>query len=140
MDIDFAILADAAEVSNDKVYLLGGGWTVIWAREVPAAHRGALALGIRVAWDETNQQHSLGIEVRTTDGDLVQEIVKGEFEAGRPPGIKAGSDQLVKLAAAVNFKLERFGEYEVIFEINGEPLKRLPFLVGRIGPGGKLIP
>src|SRR5690348_319535 len=132
MDVDFAILADSAQLVNEKVFLLGGGWTAIWAREIPTVHRGAFALGIRVSWDETNERHTLAVEVRDIDGELVQEIAKGEFEAGRPPGIAQGADQLINIAANVDFKLEATGEYVVVVEIDGNLEKRIPFQVGRI--------
>ena len=140
MDIDFAILADGAEVAGEKLFVLGGGWTLIWTREMPATHRGSVSVGIRVGWQETNQRHSLGIEIRDADGNLVQEIARGEFEAGRPPGIKPGSDQLVMLAANVDFKLETLGDFAVVIEVDGTEMKRLPYQVVRVNPAGQILP
>ena len=51
---DFLILADAAQVQGEKLYMLGGGWSLIWAKEFPAQHQMAVAAGILVPWMETN--------------------------------------------------------------------------------------
>ena len=93
---------------------------------------GYASLGI-----ETNHRHALGVKIFDADGELVQEIAKSEFEAGRLPGIKPGTGQLITLAANVDFKLEQFGEDVVSVEVNGQCLKRLPFHVAQLGPGGQ---
>ena len=89
LSADFLILADAAQVQGEKLYLLGGGWAMIWAKEFPAQHQMAVAAGILVPWLETNAKHNFRIIVRAEDGTLFTDV-GGEFEQGRPPGLPPG--------------------------------------------------
>ena len=55
VNIDYLILADWAEVINGKIYVQGGGWTTINAREpLPVSRTIAIAVSPRVEWHETN--------------------------------------------------------------------------------------
>lgn len=138
MEVDFAILADSAQVINNRLYTLGGGWTIIWSKDFPNTHRASVAVGFRVSWNETNQKHSVAIDVRGDDGDLVQGILKAQFETGRPPGLTVGSDQIVMLSANVDFKLEAVGEYAVVIEIDGAEIKRIPYRVVQMSQTGQM--
>ncbi len=135
MEIDFAILADGAQVVNNKLYVLGGGWDIIWPQSFPTSHRATLAIGILVGWNETNQRHALAITVRSMDDQLLQEVGKGEIEAGRPPGVPPGSSQKVMVAITFDISLPGPGEYVVVTDINnGSAIKRLPFRVAPTAP------
>ena len=54
MEIDYLLLAEHAEVTASKLYLMGGGWDTMSVPEAPANVRLMLAAGVRVEWDETN--------------------------------------------------------------------------------------
>ncbi len=113
MEIDYAILADHAEVVGNKLYLMGGGWDTMSAADVPAPVRLAIASGVRVEWEETNMAIPLLI---TIEDDDAQEIVRMEAQVnvGRPPNLPAGSTQLSQMAATVQVSLPRFGGYRVL--------------------------
>src|SRR6266536_3343202 len=114
MEVDFVILADGAHVAGEKLYVLGGGWTNIWAREFPTVHQGSIAVGMMVPWNETNRRHSVEIVLLNSDGQQVGDpLVSGEFEVGRPPGMPQGVAQRFMVAATVNFAIQRPGQYEV---------------------------
>lgn len=138
MEIDYAILADHAEVVGNKLYLMGGGWDTMNATDVPAPVRLAIASGVRVEWEETNVPLPLLI---TIEDDDAQEIVRMEAQVnvGRPPNLPAGSTQLSQMAATVQVSLPRFGGYRVLVVAGtGESAVRrsLPFrLVRRQRPG-----
>jgi hypothetical protein len=102
---DFLILADAAQVQGDKLYLLGGGWSLIWAKDFPVQHHVAVAAGILVPWMDTNQRHRFKVSVRAEDGKALGEV-GGEFEQGRPAGLPAGITQRVMLTVNMNIRLE----------------------------------
>jgi len=122
------MLADAAQVAGDKLYILGGGWSITGPDPVPMA----IALKLEVPWDRTNEQHSLLLELVDEDGNPV--IVPGpeehgdvplqvtaDFEAGRPPGIKPGTP--IDSALAVNFgplPLETGRRYQWRLSIDGD--------------------
>ncbi len=138
MEIDYAILADYAEVVSSKLYLMGGGWDSMGAVEAPAAVRLAIATGVRVEWEETNVPIPVLI---TIDDDDAQEIMRleAQMNVGRPPTLPAGSTQLSQMTAAIQVSLPRFGGYRVtVIAGTGDAAVRrtLPFrLVRHQRPG-----
>jgi hypothetical protein len=97
------LLADFAEAINNKLYIMGGGWSVIG----PDPATFAIAVKLEVPWDETNKRHQLELKLVDADekpimvptpvGDKPLEI-GGEFEVGRPVGLKPGTPLDVALA------------------------------------------
>ena len=97
------LLADAAQAVDGKLYILGGGWSLIGPGPVPMA----LALKIEVPWTEANHQHLLRIAlldeddrpviVPTPTGDQPFEL-RAPFEVGRPAGLALGTPLDVTLA------------------------------------------
>ena len=121
------MLADSAQEVGGKLYILGGGWSITGPDPVPMA----IALKLEVPWDRTNEQHALLLELLDEDGEPVlipgadgEQVplqVTGEFEAGRPPGIKPGTP--IDSALAVNFgplPLEAGRRYQWRLSIDGE--------------------
>ena len=49
------MLTDHSEAVNGKLYMVGGGWNVLRLPELPHEWSFHIALGLDVAWDETNQ-------------------------------------------------------------------------------------
>jgi hypothetical protein len=89
------LLADAAQAIDGKLYILGGGWSVIGPMPSPSA----IALKIDVPWDQANKKHKWDLSLLDGDGQPVlvstpqgeQPIqISGEFEVGRPPGVTPG--------------------------------------------------
>ncbi len=97
------LLADSAQVSEGKLYILGGGLTVLGPRPQPVG----IAIRIQVPWDRANIAHAWKLELLDEDGHSVQAandktvMVGGRFEAGRPAGLRAGTPLSVPLA--INF-------------------------------------
>ncbi len=125
---DFLILADAAQVQGDKLYMLGGGWSVFWAKAFPAQHQLSVAAAILVPWLETNRRHQFRVTVRTEAGATLAEF-GGEFEKGRPAGLPAGSSQRVLLAVGFGVRFEAATEASVDLRLDGELAKSVPFRV-----------
>lgn len=105
MDVAYFVLADAAQVVDGKLYLIGGGWDLVWVGEFPAAHGFAICVGVRVPWDMTNVPHTLGLTVETTDGRALGQIIS-KFEVGKPAGLAQGSAQLINLAFPYGLSLD----------------------------------
>ena len=121
------LLADAAQEVGGKLYILGGGWSITGPTPTPMA----IALKLEVPWDRTNEHHTLLLELVDEDGtpvlvadehgEQVPLQVSGEFEAGRPPGIKPGTP--IDSALAVNFgplQLEGGRRYQWRLSIDGD--------------------
>lgn len=100
------LLCDAAQVADGKLYVLGGGWSLIGPDPMPSA----IALKIDVDWNEIENPHHWELFLVDEDGNPViaeglegpQAIeVRGDFEVGRPVAVPAGSP--VDVALALNF-------------------------------------
>jgi len=96
------VLADAGQVADGKLFVLGGGVTQIGPQPQPLA----IVLLIEVPWDRANIEHDWTVELLDEDGgpvihDDVPVLVGGTFESGRPPGHAPGSPLGVPLA--INF-------------------------------------
>jgi hypothetical protein len=92
------LLADYAVVSEGKLTVVGGGWS----QTGPEPSAFGIALLIQVPWDQANTLHTFSVELLDADGAPVvvegengdgEQAVAfgGEFEVGRPPGIKPGT-------------------------------------------------
>jgi hypothetical protein len=136
MDVEWLILADAAQVINGKLYLLGGGWTTLTVAGFPAQHRCALAAAFAVPWTETSRAHAVELEVVTEDGQTLA-TVNGRFEVGRPPGILPGQPQRLQFAAEMVLAFEAPGVFVVIARADGEERRRVQFNVAPAAPGPK---
>ncbi|MCG7284947.1 hypothetical protein MHY85_03040 [Cellulomonas sp. ACRRI] len=99
------LLADAAQEAMGKVHSLGLGWNTTGTPTPPMA----VVVLLDVGWDETNRDIELLLELVDADGHPV--TVPGPFgdqplnvtaqtQAGRPPGLPAGSE--VRIPLTVN--------------------------------------
>lgn len=125
------LLCDAAESVGGKLYILGGGFSTIHA--FPGALSSmALAIKIEIPWDQTNRRVTFELKLLTEDGhevDLGQGTVgaAGEFEVGRPPGVKPGTAIDVPLTFPFPGMPLTLGGYVWEFSINGTPMAKRPF-------------
>lgn len=129
MNVEWLILADAAQVNGNKLYLLGGGWDRLTIRRpFPVNHVMTVAASFRVSWNDTNQKHDWEIEVVDADGSSLGKVA-GQLEAGRPAGVTPGQDQRIQIAVGMNLRLQREGTYSVVARLNGESDRTFPFSV-----------
>lgn len=99
------LLADFAQTTPDgKVTIVGAGWSVIR----PGAPFAIAAL-MKIPWDRANERHQFRLQLLTADGEAVLVdtengaepiVLEGEFEAGRPAGLKPGTE--LDSAIAIN--------------------------------------
>lgn len=127
MEIDFLILADAAQVADGKLYLLGGGWDRLAVNTLPTVQSVGVAVGVMVPWGDTNAPHQLSLTVEDEDGGAVLPPVEVRLEVGRPPGLPAGADQRVMVAFNAQLSLSRLGGYAVTASLGGGVQRRLRF-------------
>lgn len=126
---EWLILADAAQITGGKLYMLGGGWDTVSVNQgFPYTLRCAIAASFTVPWTETNTRHNIEIEIQDIDGVGLAKIA-GQFEVGRPPGIPAGSDQRTQIAADMGLTFPKAGQYVIIARIEGEEAKKTNFRV-----------
>jgi hypothetical protein len=120
------LLCDSAQAVGNKLYILGGGWSITGPDPVPSA----LALYIKVPWDVANEKHTLRLELLDSDGHPVTVetpigdqplVIENEFEVGRPPGLQKGTP--IDLALAISLgpiPLAPDNRYEWRLSVNGE--------------------
>ncbi len=138
------LLADYAQVAEGKLNLIGGGWSITGPEPSPFA----IAVLFDIPWDRTNEKHRFRLELVDLDGEPVMTetpegsqplFVEGEFEVGRPAGIKRGTS--LPVPVALNLGPQQFpggGRYEWRLEVNGETDEdwRLPFSTRPAGSSG----
>lgn len=120
------LLADAAQVDGaGKAHALGIGWE---QTSSPTGPSSVLVL-ITVPWNETNRKHHLRLVLRDADGHEVmiptpigeQPLrIEADFEAGRPPGMVSGTEQVAKLAPMIGPLPLAPGRYEWHADVNGK--------------------
>ncbi len=117
------LLSDYARVSDGKLDVLGGGWSMINPR---GPFGFALAGIVQCPWDQTNVQHTFRLDLLDADGHGVPGAedgtvhVEGAFEAGRPAGLKPGTPLDIPFVVPFGpLELEP-GRYEVRLSIDGD--------------------
>lgn len=115
------LLADAAQVADGKLFMLGGGLQLIGPQPQPIS----IGLIIHVPWDRADTPHDWMLELLDQDGIPVFHndrpvTVAGTFRAHRAEGIVAGSPLQVPIA--INFSalpVQPGGRYTWRLAING---------------------
>lgn len=125
------MLCDSAQATGGKLFMLGGGLSVVSSKPQPLG----IALHITVPWDRANIPHEWRLELVDEDGQPVRAgdnvlQVKGRFEAGRPAGLRPGTPLGVALAINIPpLPLPHGRSYTFILTIDeqSEPDWRLSF-------------
>jgi hypothetical protein len=94
-EIDYLLVADRAEVVNGKLYLMGGSWDRIQPQQFPHRMMLGIAIGVRIPFAYTDDQHTVAIELLHNDTRMIG--FEAKLATGRPPGM-AGMDMLVPMA------------------------------------------
>jgi hypothetical protein len=119
------LLADYARVSDDKLDLLGAGWSITG----PGPAQIGIGILLAVPWDQTNVKHHVTLNLLDADGHSVTEPetdeplfhFEGDFEVGRPAGMKPGTPQPGVLAVNLNgIPIPAGGRYEFRLVIDGD--------------------
>jgi hypothetical protein len=119
--VEWLILADAAQVSGGKLFLLGGGWDVLVVNsEFPVTQHCAVAVAVKVPWAEANQPHAIEIGVTDLDRRTSLVAIAGQLEVGRPPGTPPGQTQRAQLAADLNVTFPEPGTYVVYARVGND--------------------
>ena len=130
------MLADHADVVGGKLYIHGGGWSITGPAPIPSA----IAMDVKVPWDEREEEHDLRFDLVDTDGQPVLVptpqgvqplVIEGKLKLDGPfEGVKPGTP--IDAPFAINLApipLAPGSRYEWRLTINGESRDdwRLPF-------------
>lgn len=128
--IEFLLLADRAEATNGKLYVMGGGWDRVMPPAPGVAVPMSFAVSMLVPWNATNRDYALTITIQDADGQLTDFKAEATMNTGRPPYALQGQPQRVTIAipmALVAFAKE--GRYNAHAAINGSEMATVPFTV-----------
>jgi hypothetical protein len=136
---DYLILADAVAVADGKHYIHGAGWDTITAGSFPLNHRFAVAIRLRVPWEDTNMPCQIELDILDADGKSILPDppgpVRGTINVGRPPHIAPGDEQSIQLAFQLGgVPIPKAGSYVAVLRLNDLEYLRSPFKVRSV-PG-----
>ena len=138
------MLADAAQATEGKLYILGGGWS----QTGPAPTPFAIALDVKVPWHLANQKHTFRFELVDSNGSTVvvpgpdgedrPVVLDAVLEVGRPPGVVPGTplDSVLAINIPTGLPLSPGARYEWKLMVDGECNEdwSLPFTVRSVRP------
>jgi hypothetical protein len=132
MRLSYAFLADAADVHGGKVYVLGGGITVLWRPQYPAPIGVTVVASFAYNAAETDKQRVLRMEINDADGKPVAPPMEATFQF--PPRAE-GAPTTVPLEAVFAIRIADApiipepGLYAVELLVGGDHVRSLPFAV-----------
>lgn len=130
IELSSILLAERAQVSDGKLYVMGGGFDCVRDR-LPVGLDASLALILQVPWPLLETPYRMQLEL--TDADGTPSFRKGFELASRPPARwREGAPLTVPLVFPVRAELDAPGRYAVRCLIEGEERGRVAFEVEQI--------
>lgn len=120
-EVDYLLVADRAEVTNGKLYMMGGGWDRLQPPEFPLPMMLGIAVGLRIPYHETDDVHKLKVALAREGQPLVE--VEAEVQTGRPPGLR-GRDMVVPMGFNIPVTFETAGDYVLSASVDGHEPRR----------------
>jgi hypothetical protein len=130
MELDFAFLADAADVSMGKLFVLGGAFDTIHVGGFPASHPIlAVVLRLLLSPADLDRKHELQILLLDADAKHIASA-NGELMVPKAPGSPAGWKQTVLLPLRFfNVPFQQEGHYSIEILADGKMAKAIPLRV-----------
>jgi len=131
MNIQVAVLCDAATDDNGKLNLLGA-FDTIYARELPAVHP-QCAVALRVTFlggDEGKRQ--LKLNFVDADGHAIMPPIEIPVEVVLPEDMHFGTRNFI--INIQQLKFEEPGLYSVDLSLDGQSQSSIPLLVKHVPP------
>jgi hypothetical protein len=132
MELEYAFLADAAQVSDGKTYVLGGGVSVLWRDTFPAPLGFAIVCQFTYHRTEADSEHDVRFVIMDADGNAVLPDITGQLRVGQPgPGAPRNVPLVVPLVIVIPAVpvVQQAGDYGVDVLLDGRHVKNLPFAV-----------
>lgn len=132
------MLADAARVAENKLYVFGGQWDRIYTHAFPALHSAlSVVLVIEVSYAEALTDHHLKVALMR-DGEATGPEARGVINVGHAPGTTPGAPAYVPIALPFEaLQFHQAGRYEWVVSLNDEPVGFIPLEV-TLAPGGAI--
>jgi len=136
MKLQSAMLADAARVAEQKLYVFGGQWDRLYTHAFPATHAGlTVVLVIEVSYSEALTDVHLRVTLML-DGAAVGPEARGLINVGHAPGSTPGAPSYVPVTLPFEMvQFDQAGRYEWVVTLNDEAMGSIPLEVA-LAPGG----
>lgn len=130
MKLGFAMLADAAQLSDGKVSIIGGDYDTIYAASYPARHP-VLTLVVRLDFEPSEAAHEHRVHLSMT-GPLGSHVITTEprpFTPTLPAGAARRTRDVLKAYIVVTVNgliFEQQGKYTIKTVVDGTTVSELP--------------
>jgi hypothetical protein len=115
MKIEYALLADAAQASGGKIFVLGGGWNLFRSASYPAPVQLAIAVGLGFAATEVGVKYPLNVVIADEAGVPIIPEMNGQVETGQPaPDVPKTASVKIPVAININLSLPHPGTYGIV--------------------------
>ncbi len=131
MKLSYALLADFAQVEGGKVFIFGGGITILWREEFPAPMGVTVVLSLAYNNVEAGSERALKLQINDADGKAVAPPLEAGFRLparaeGIPTSVPLEAVFAVNVASNVPI-IPADGNYVVELMVDGNHIKSLPF-------------
>lgn len=133
MDLSYAFLADQAQVENGKVYVIGGGITVLWRTDYPAPMGVTVVVSFAYHNMEAGSERGFKLQINDADGHEVAPPLEGTFslpprQAHVPGSVPLDAAFAINIAGNVPL-IPGPGNYAIELMADGNHVRTLPFAV-----------
>jgi hypothetical protein len=132
VELEYALLADAAQISEGKTFILGGGVTILWRAEYPAQLGVVLVAQLNYHRSEADTDHALRVQAIDADGNPILPEIRGDLRLGGPAA-QVPTNVPLGVPILIPFPplpvLQRPGAYSVEILIDDRHVKSLAFAV-----------
>jgi len=141
MQIEYVILADAAQVQNGRMFILGGGLNIWRSGVYPAQALIGLGVSVLVDWGEAGggKRYPMNITIMDEAGIPIVPPINAQFQVGIPQEAPKGAPQRVPFALNAAISLPRPGRYAVSATV-GTHKKTVTFDAIFIGQQVNIVP
>jgi len=129
MNIQVAVLCDAATNENEKLYLLGA-FDTIYTQQLPAVHP-QCSIALRVTFSHEDEgDHKLRLNFVDADGRSIMPGMDLPVQVVLPGDSHFGTRNFV--VNIQQLKFENPGLYSIDFAFDGQPQGSIPLLVKHV--------
>lgn len=131
LSVKSAMLADAATLAENKLYVHGGQWDTMATSSLPVRFPSmAVVLVIEVPYDEALEPHQIELTLDLDGRELDAPRAIGDLRTGHGPTSARGAPGFMPLVIPIqNLDLQEAGRYDWLIKIDGEPIARIPMAV-----------
>ena len=134
MDIQIAVLCDAATDNNGKLNILGT-FDTIYTNQSPAVHP-QCSIALRITFNKVEEgAHKVKLNFVNEDGKLVMPSIDMPIEVSVPEDTIFISRNFV--INIQQLKFEQMGLYSIDIAMDGRQMGSIPLLVKQMAPSAK---